>query len=327
MRRLISLIVILAVLAGAWAGGWFWLADFSERNLSRALQEVAERGVEVDCPGRVISGFPFALKVACGETTVAERTTSTTARVAGLTGGASIFAPLTAAVAVDSPAHVDSPLLAGPAEMRWDSAEVDVGLGMNGPENVSFDSANFVAEFTDPSLADPVVTAAKAGGTLAPSTNGGTDGALTFTDLVATVNGTALPPLTGGVSGEISAPPQALLAGRDALRAPLSVRDIKVSLTSGEARIDASGEIAIDREGVADGSLIIVVAGAEGITSLIESLPDEQEQIGSLAAGALFMFGRPTTLDGREASEIVMEIERGVARIGMVEVELPRVPL
>jgi hypothetical protein len=34
--------------------------------VTRVLAEIEERGVQIECEGRDIVGFPFALRVACG---------------------------------------------------------------------------------------------------------------------------------------------------------------------------------------------------------------------------------------------------------------------
>jgi hypothetical protein len=325
MRRLIALLIILAILALAWTGGWFWLASWTDRNFPTLIAEAAARGIEVDCSDRQISGFPFAFRVSCANTAIAEQRTGTRATLSGVSGGASVFAPTKAEVALASPVEVVSPQLADPAELRWEAAKVDVGLGLSGPRDVTFDADGLSAEIPLPNELTPTVRAAKAVGTLAPTDSGGATAS--FTDLSISGIDAALPTVSGTAAVEISVPPRALLAGRDAITAPVSARNINVSLRSGEARMDARGEISIDAQGIVDGSINLIVAGADAIPALIANLPPEQQQIGSAIATALFIFGGPTTLDGEPASEMAMEIERGVARIGIVEIALPRVPL
>src|SRR5262245_4266125 len=91
-RAFISAVVVLVIIAAAWVGGWFWAAGWVDAQAARGLQELAQRGVEVDCRDRGVSGFPFALRVTCGETAVAERSTAARANLAGVNGGASVFA-------------------------------------------------------------------------------------------------------------------------------------------------------------------------------------------------------------------------------------------
>jgi hypothetical protein len=85
-----------------------------------------------------------------------------------------------------------------------------------------------------------------------------------------------------------------------------------------------SGDIRIDDDGVVDGEVRLRVAGAEALPALIEALPERYRRHANAAAGGLIAFGRPTTVDGKEASELVVTITRGEAKIGPVGVTLPR---
>ena len=327
MRRLVTIILILGTLALAWSGGWFALAAWAEGRVDAALGEIAERGVEVDCPERDMVGFPFALKVACGETALAERSSGSEARLAGLTGGASVFAPTTATVDLASPARLQSPLLVGPAEFRWSEAQFGVGMGLGGPEDVSFESEDIAAELPVPQMPDAAAAARSAAGTLTPSAEGGSNVSLVFTDLALSGGGLTLPLVSGRASAELSMPPRALVSGRGGLQPPLYARGIDVSLASGNARIGATGEVAVDAEGVLDGTVALRIAGAEALPALIATLPAEAQKLANAAIGGMLAFGEPTTLDGEEATELVVEIEDGRARVGPVTVDVPRLPL
>ncbi|MDQ3559876.1 MAG: DUF2125 domain-containing protein [Pseudomonadota bacterium] len=327
MRRLvITLGLVFVVLAAIWSAGWFALAAWADGQVSGVLARIRDRGIEVDCGARDMVGFPFALKLACGETAVAERGSGSQAQLAGLTGGASIFSPRTAQIALASPARVESPLLTAPADLRWNDADVDVAMNLNGPQAVSFDAEDFAAELPLPNL--PASFAARsAAGTLSPATDGGADADLTFTQLALTAAGTTLPPFDGQVSAWLSVPPRALLSGRAGLQAPLSARLIDVSFTSGAARLDAEGEISVDEEGILDGMITLRIAGTEALPALIAELPPEQQKLANAAVGGLLTFGSRITLDGEPASELRVEIERGEAKVGPITVRVPRVPL
>jgi hypothetical protein len=325
-RRLTALLIIVAVLALAWSGGWLALASWVEGRVDEALGEIAERGVEVECTGRDIVGFPFALKLACGETAVAERRTGSQAQLAGLTGGASVFAPTTAAVALASPARIESPLLTAPAELRWSDAGLDVGMGFGGPQTVSFAVDDLVGELPVRTMPDATIAAESAWGRLAPSDDGGTSVAITFDEMALAGGGMTLPPLSGHASARLSAPPGALVSGAG-LQPPFSARHIDVSVTSGGARIAASGEVSVDAEGVLDGTIALRIAGTEALPALIATLPAEMQKLANAAVGGMLAFGQPTELDGEPATELQVEIEDGTAKVGPVSVPVPRLPL
>jgi hypothetical protein len=328
MRILLSLLVILAILALGWSGGWYWLAGWADRNADSMLTEIADRGVEVDCRDRGVVGFPFAMRVECAETAVAERSTGTRARLGRVTGGASVFAPTTARIDMASPVHLESPHLERPAEIRWSDAALDIGMGLNGPRDVSFDAADLSADLALADLPDPGVAAAHASGTLKPSQDGGTDASLTFRDLAVSLEGAHFPPVSGSASGHLSVPPRTLLKGPSGLTPPLSARAIDVDLAlNGGSRLNAEGEISVDAEGVMDGVITLRIAGAESLPAFIAELPPQLQKAGNAFIGALFAFGKPTTMDGEPASELTLPIERGEGRVGVFSFPIPRVPL
>jgi hypothetical protein len=321
-RRAIALVLILAILAIAWTAGWYLLAAWAEQKSREVLAGIEERGIRIRCAARDIVGFPFALRMACAETEIVEARSGSTAILAGMIGGASIFAPRTARIEFDAPADIQSPLVPGPAEFSWREAAVEVGIGMNGPREVGFEAADFAA-----SIPAGAVKAQRADGALAPSDDGGSIADLSFDRLELTVDGTAYPPLDGSVAALLSVPPRALLSGRAGLRAPLSARDVRVMLANGEAKLQAEGNIAVDAEGILDGTITLRLAGAEGLRDFIARLPADAQKMGNAVAGAMLAFGRPTTLDGEPASELVVEITRGRAKVGMFEEDLPRLRL
>jgi hypothetical protein len=319
MRRLVAPLIVVIVLALAWCAGWYWAAGWAERNMSRVLAEIEQRGVLVQCTDRRVVGFPFALKAACAETLVTEAAGAAQARVAGLTGGVSVFSPRTGRIALASPAVLQSPHLREPASFAWSDAEIAVGLGMNGPRTVAFGTADLGA-----AAEGATVEAKRASGTLAPAASGGTDATLAFAGLVLSAEGVTLPPFDGAVAASLSAAPRELLAG---LQAPLSASPLKVTLSAGEARVEAEGDVAVDAEGIVDGTIRLRIAGAEALPAFIAALPADMQKPANAAVGGIMAFGQPGTLDGEPATELVVKIEHGEARIGPVKVRVPRLPL
>ena len=328
MRRLFAGLIILVVLAAGWAGAWFWLAGWVDRNADPTLRRIATRGIDVDCPNRAVVGFPFALRVTCGETAVAERSTGTRASLPGATGGASVFRPMTAEIDLQSPVRVQSPLLDGPVEFRWTEAAVDVGMGMNGPKTVSFDAAGLFGAFALPGFPEQTVAAATAEAHLAPSPSGGSAVALAFTDLAFANGDTRFPAVTGSAVADLSIPPRALAAGRQGISLPVSAREIQIQIQSGEARFVIEGDISLAPGGILDGTLILRIAGAEALPEFIAAMPLEFQRIANAVAAGLFAFGQPTDVDGRPGSEMRLTIAGNRVQIGpMLEFELPRLPL
>jgi hypothetical protein len=327
MRRLLAVVIILVILAGAWTAGWFWLADWADRNAEAALAKIGEQGIEVACADRQVIGFPFAMRIVCSSAELAEPRSGLSAEVAGASGGASVFAPTTAELRLQSPARVAGAVLAKPAEATWEQTAINVGMGMSGPRAISFDTEGFATEIAIADLPTIGLSVGEAEGEVSPSDNGGTAVAASFTGLAASVDGAALPTLDGSASATIPMAPRALLAGGAALRPPISAEEISVSLRTGGARIDIDGDISVDAEGIVDGKMRLRLAGAQALPSLIAALPEQYQREANAVVGGLIAFGQPTTLDGEPASEVTVTIARGVASIGPVDVELPRLPI
>ena len=92
-------------------------------------------------------------------------------------------------------------------------------------------------------------------------------------------------------------------------------------------RFNVGGEISVDGDGVIDGQITLRVGGADKLPAVIAQLPPAWQKHGNAVAGGLFAFGKAATLDGEPASELIVEINRGTARIGPIEFGLPRVPI
>jgi hypothetical protein len=328
MRRLVAaLVIILVIFGAAWVAGWFWLANLVQARTGPALQQIADRGIEVSCPDRKVVGFPFAVRVRCGATDVAQPSTSTTASLAGATGGASVFRPMTAVVALDSPVRVQSPLLAGPVEFRWEDAAVDVGMGFAGPQTLSFRAADFLGAFALPGNPEETVAAERAAAHLSPSASGGSDVKVTFRDLALTSGGKRFPPVSGNAAAELSIPPRALASGRAGITLPVEARGIDVELESGGARFLVEGDMTLRADGKLDGTMVLRVTGAEALPDVIAALPPEFQKIGNAVAAGLFAFGQPTKIDGKQGSEVRVAIKASHAEIGPIAFDLPRLKL
>ncbi len=327
MRRLIAALVIVVVIAAGWVAGWFWLAGWIDRNADPALKRIAERGVDVECPNRTVVGFPFALRVSCGATTVAERSSGTHADLAGATGGASVLHPMTAEIALKSPVRVESPMLQGPVELRWTKAAVDFGLGMDGPKTVAFNAADLLGAFTIPGLPEQTVAATSARAKLAPSANGGSAIAFTFSDLAFTSGGTRFPPLTGSAAAELSVPPRDLASGRNGIDLPVEARGIQISVESGGARFMIEGDLSLGPGGIVDGTIVLRITGIESFHDLIAALPEQLQRASNGAIAGLLLSGEPTTIDGQPGTEVRVSIQKSRAKIGLLEFPLPRLRL
>ena len=61
------LIVLLIVLAGLWAGAWYYGAGIAERTIDGWKAREAQAGRVYTCATQTIGGFPFGIEVRCAD--------------------------------------------------------------------------------------------------------------------------------------------------------------------------------------------------------------------------------------------------------------------
>lgn len=115
-RRLLGLLVFLAVLwCGAWAAAYWganWAVDQAE-----ALNSPASR-----CSERSIGGFPFTIRLGCGEARVEERGLGVAANVSGLSAWVPLYYPLRVDAEAAGPLTIESSDGRGSLTASWAKA-------------------------------------------------------------------------------------------------------------------------------------------------------------------------------------------------------------
>lgn len=61
------LVVILIVLGGLWAGGWYYGAGIAARTIDGWKAREAQAGRVYTCAGQTITGFPFSIDIRCAD--------------------------------------------------------------------------------------------------------------------------------------------------------------------------------------------------------------------------------------------------------------------
>ena len=61
------LIVLLIVLAGLWAGAWYYGAGIAERTIDGWKAREAQAGRVYTCATQTIGGFPFGIELRCAD--------------------------------------------------------------------------------------------------------------------------------------------------------------------------------------------------------------------------------------------------------------------
>jgi hypothetical protein len=250
----IALTTAIVVVAGGWTGGWFWLRDRVGAEMDRAFADLAADGVEVTCPDRSITGWPFRIEVACVHPT------------ARLPDGSTVTAAALSAIGVvDDPYLVRIALAAPVTAAGADGSTVAAGfeslaasLRHDGTRLVRLSvAADKLDAEAAPAGGIPARVVADHGefhARPAETAPDDVDLALTLAGTTATLAGNALLPVPAdaGIAGVLRQAP--LLGGDpDRLRA-WSAAGGEIGLTEaalelGETRIEAKGTASIAPDG------------------------------------------------------------------------------
>lgn len=250
----IALTAAVVVVAGGWTGGWFWLRDRVGTEMDRALADLAARGVELSCPDRTITGWPFRIEVACSRP------------AARLPDGTALSAAALSAIGVVDDPYLVRIALASPVNATGADGSTAAAVFQSLAASLRHDGSRLVRLSIAAEKLD--AEAAPAGGIPArvvadhgefharPAESGpeDVDLALTLTGTTATLAGNALLPQSAdaGIAGVLRR--ASLLGGDpDRLRA-WSAAGGEVGLTQaalelGETRIEAKGTARIAPDG------------------------------------------------------------------------------
>jgi hypothetical protein len=298
----IALTAAVVIVAGGWTGGWFWLRGLVAGEMDRALADLSARGVEVTCPDRSITGWPFRLEIAC------------TAPTARMPDGSTLSAGALSAIGVVDDPWLVRLALASPLEATAaDGTRLDATFGSlaaslrhDGEKLVRLSVATeAIAADVTPAGAAPVRLTAATGEVHVRPVEGAPDDldlAASITDATAAVGGADLMPAPTG-AGVVAVLRQAALFGGD----PEQLRRwaesggeiglTQAALEVGETRIEASGTAGVDADGAPEAAVTATATRIGWLTDQAKAgrpMPPALATLGS----AFLLLGRKGEGDG-----------------------------
>lgn len=343
-RKLKWLAGVVVALVAIYSAVWAYLAHRLDEGAETAIARAAAEGTVIACEGRDVRGYPFRLGLHCEATGVA-LADGTEVQAGAFRSAAQVYRPGLVISELDGPLAVDGP--AGLVQATWDVARASTRFGTerlsDGRVNVS-DVALTLQPDTGGDTVEATIAALR--GFVRPNGEN-VDVALTVDDLdPAPIDGRDAPPIDLNVDATVTdaaaalayrgQPPQSLRGRTVVLRAA------DVALVGG-GRLGASGEVAVDAEGLATGTLDVaftdLAATADALASLV---PEYEEPIRTVAGllggggGGGFLSGllggdqeAPTAAAAEEPEErsATITLDRGRARLGIIPLgSVPALP-
>ena len=320
------LIAVVLLVSIGWGFGWNFVSAKAQEQLDQALAQVNTGDRKLSCENRRSGGFPFRLVVSCDET-VFERGGELAVNFAGLDAQAFVYRPLHQVLDFKSPARIKTKQL-GTVEITWKKARLGSKLQGNGVsaatarvEDARARLLNAPPEVAGTSLFAKSVLLSARRTTQDEQPDSIVLG--TITQAVEILGSQyKLPPvdIEGSVVAHDIAP---AFSGKGK---PLHLwiqkggeADIQgISLLSGNAELFAKGWVKLDLDGFLNADLDVDSAN---LNDFVDAMGPELVQIQSVARaviGAMEGFGTDSTLNGKPAKRVRVEIRRGFVKIGFI---------
>jgi len=317
LRFKLLLAFALAVVIG-WSVLWFVAATIVDRQIHKAQMAAGDAGAMAECVNRSVTGFPFRIEVRCSE-----------GSGAASPGGAVTVGGATLAALLYDPnrmiAEVAGPLTIAPeggpdVRAEWSLAHASARLNFDAMALERFDAE--VREMTFTVAGHPPVAIGEVDAHLRrdPEAPADLGLAIHFQNVVPVAGGEPVSVALRGRLGDgaalLAGEPEALLAAVARGGVPFVVES--AVLESGDLLLEATGELALGADGLIDGVLDLVIAGAEETLPYLDRMtPGASKGVKEIVKN-LLKYAPETAIGERTGKKVSLVIDNGRVRAGIV---------
>ncbi|TCD13763.1 DUF2125 domain-containing protein [Oricola cellulosilytica] len=309
-RQIRWLAVIIFLVAIAYSGGWFWLADKVEAYATAALDAQRAKGNSIDCPGRAVTGYPFRFEVRCASIAFEQPAREFSIEAGAFRSAAQVYEPRRIIAELDSPMTVLSPVLP-PLRIEYDLAQTSAVVAEPLPQRASAAIDRLRVSTHDE---NPLMTSTRF--EIHMRQNGDAlDLAVRFEGLAAApplAPYSALPPLSGDADVTIKDGVALASGGVSSLRGVSGELRRGALLVTPEKGVMLNGPFSIGADGLVDATLELSVVDPAGLAAAFKPVfPQYAAQIEALASV------QPPSDDG-SVPEVTLPvaIRDGMVRLG-----------
>lgn len=289
--------IVLAI--AVYTGGWFYAARQVSALASVQIEELEATGISIDCPDRLVRGYPFRIGLFCSDFNVDAPREGLLIDGGALRSAAQVYDPRRAVIEIDAPLTV---------QIGEDELVLDYAVGQAVVEGRAAGLRSLAAEFTEGSGRSGVFSAQWERMTLF-SRALDSDLELAFQAVGLVPNDLRLPPLLADADLLLEDASYEM----DTLRGKRGqVRRLTLGL-SDDRGVLVQGPFSISDDGLIDADLDVRVVDVPGLIAQLEA---NTPRIAAAIDGVL-QLSPPVGENGDEAA-LAITIRQGRARFGIV---------
>jgi hypothetical protein len=346
-------LALVAVVALAWTGVWYYAASRAESEITAWRAREAAEGRSIDCAPQTIGGYPFRIELNCGDPALELRSARLSIKAKELHGAVQIYEPSLLIAESTGPLTVADQGQPPRVTVDWKLAQASLRGSPSEPERISvvFDnpsatglidgSTGHVAKAEhlelharqaprlpqDPLAIDLALSLAKAVLPGIPH--------LPDQPIDAAITGTLR-----GLKDLAPRPLAQLLRELQAANGRLDITSLRIQ--QGEILTTGQGALGLTPSGRLDGQITLTVAGVDRLMAILglDKVVGQASQnaldrlapglnldrlLGprgnaGLAAAGVAMLGRPAELEGRQAVALPLRFADGAVFLGPLRV-------
>jgi hypothetical protein len=323
--------ILLLLVAIAWSGFWWYASTRVQTEWARFIAKQAELGRQIKCEKQSVAGYPFRLEIHCANPTV-ENTRegrAFSANLGEINAVAQVYQPNKVVLEAKGPmVLVDKDGEGATLTANWTSAEGSASIWTSGPQNADVVIKGLTTAVSRDGQTQNILDGANIEAHVRVAE--GANAAPGAYDLAADVDAKSVAPLDMFLNS--SSPFMATFRGTVTKidLSPMPMEDrlrgwaenggslivSQAQLSRGPSSVRASGTVGLETSGYPSGDLSVALAGVPELAATLKQSNRVPDTAISLVSAGLAMFGKPTNIDGKDAVELPVKINKGKIGIG-----------
>ena len=313
--------LFMAFLFVVWFAGWFLFANFADGKIGESLSVLKERGIVIECENREIKGFPFRIGVNCDGVKYSSNSNDLRIEGRALRTTAILYTPGELIAELDGP--VQAWLNGMEVTTNWKTMRLFADVTFSG----GFDRISLNYSLLKAATSLTQLSVGEGGLHLRP-----TPGEVLSLDIagnaydVSILLGQSLKVPKASLSFDVKMENgySNIVVKRQHIQEVLQ-NGVTVQIRSAGLRVPGNGRLVfvgpleLHRDGTLSGEIQIGVSQVKSLVAWARKVGPQLEQVVAIIGQAVAGMGKKAKFGDDELSSINVRIDRGVVRLGFIQ--------